>query len=1491
MRRPSAPTASQVLSRGRGQAFGNIPIPFTGEIGQSVANRFRPKLSPKDYFEEDEDQRTWVGDVLRKNTPSEGDVKRVQNRIIHIVKKDLRNQAKAGTASLSVSTPRNATEFAEQERARLTGQQSPSQQPGDDDSFQVAGIDLSGLGLSDEAKRKIEEEAAAINADRNIAENFAFEAAQFIAGAPIAAKAVIHDIPREAIQGKADTAKALGTGIKEDFEYRYGPLAKGDIKRFGSRVEERPLSFGLDALAAYGAAGSGSKLAAQPFKKLPGKPGEVARFMGARSGFRGDGDPGKYVRPKRKVMTAADDAFDPETGAINPRAAVQVSEIDQPLRSYNPYTRLGQIGAGKVKSAVNRNLQSRANARLGRGDNLGVLKPFTNPSQYDRAIRPKVRKEWWAGTIETYGELSRQVNQLGNAINKATARAAAKQPLREGGKISKRQAHQQVTDALYVQMHHLNDVPGKSPRQAIGDWIAQASDETLELAEKHFRVKGRQRVQQRMLELPDDLISTDPRAWDNAFREAVHSSKRASFYSSKELVESGALPLSTVTRRQVAPWLAVHSKKRLPMHWSDEPVSFREWLDYVQTKNLDDMIPQEWIDEMPPAMRPKSHISYDDPALQVADDAVLTQLRDELRSVSDDLERVKELEGLETGFTPDDIARFPGQSPRAALEAAAARLEKDIAKRVDSQGGPVNPQNARPAAQQSAEQALPPVPEGHVRLYRGESSSGKSAPIEAERRGMSYTDDPEYARMYAEGGDIRHVDVPVADAEAAKLPTRLSPFRDRPDLAPSQSSAAEYLLSDELASRAGKLPPSQATRPATGMADELMDPDNPVAPSFRDPNTGEVAQFNPQGPAYVPHVPADRKAGGAIPAAVRTGSRPFTGRKYQPSRQSAISTANVETDVSKLIPGAVDDALRTAQSSRTAGRIMNDVAYDNPSTGNKVFRPGDNPAEVVPPDAKMIEVGSVQRLLGQGFENALAEGRFNLSGVSVRTARQFADDVGKAGKGSYVAVPKEAWDVLEALTKPRGQGGKLMDVWLNPWRRYLLALAPRWYINNFFGNTLLFGFANADDVGAMGRGLWRSLNPKWGKSAQDAVPSGIYAVEGMGGGKGLTHWLIRQNQKFENVMRRANYLALQDKHLKRAGIPGLGSKIKGGKNVRANPDEVLRVMGRMPEKFKRNLLTEFERTIGDYIKMTPLERNVVRRAAPFYSWFRVIGRVMATMPRDAPIRTRVATLVSQVANEEVNPLDPFMQLYEQGSLPAGKALPGVPDDWRLSTNALNPYTSLNEVALPLASGQFGQAIAGASQVIHPGGSAIIQQATGRGPFGQRLFGGPNVDQPQPFGKDRLVRSPGSEAFEQQPVRKDLSDQLLEALPLTSLFMPSARQQFVPDGASGPFDDASLYEMARASDSPVGSLIRTAVPFGRTKSNAELYWPDSEEDTRNRVPITPNEKLRQALGLTGVRFYRYRPENILSNYQEDLEEFTTEQGRTRNRILDSPLNTR
>jgi len=99
---------------------------------------------------------------------------------------------------------------------------------------------------------------------------------------------------------------------------------------------------------------------------------------------------------------------------------------------------------------------------------------------------------------------------------------------------------------------------------------------------------------------------------------------------------------------------------------------------------------------------------------------------------------------------------------------------------------------------------LPPVPEGHVRLYRGHTTlKGKGLPEWVAKetegaRGNWFTDKLEHAKWYAERapeGSISYVDVPRAEAEAARVSNLGGEA-----LSFSRDPEREFLLSKERAS-------------------------------------------------------------------------------------------------------------------------------------------------------------------------------------------------------------------------------------------------------------------------------------------------------------------------------------------------------------------------------------------------------------------------------------------------------------------------------------------------------------------------------------------------------------------------------------------------------------------------------------------------------------------------------------------------------------------
>jgi len=219
------------------------------------------------------------------------------------------------------------------------------------------------------------------------------------------------------------------------------------------------------------------------------------------------------------------------------------------------------------------------------------------------------------------------------------------------------------------------------------------------------------------------------------------------------------------------------------------------------------------------------------------------------------------------------------------------------------------------------------------------------------------------------------------------------------------------------------------------------------------------------------------------------------------------------------------------------------------------------------------------------------------------------DEVMANPKG-YVAVPKAHYDAaLGMMRDPRTTVGKKFDNMMNTWKSGMLVYAPRWWVNNAIGNSLMYGMLAGADLRSV-RQAWRSLRRD---DLADILPpdvkehgfvnevlEGRRAFDNPGDNRVLTRVgrftesMFHLQNSFEQVWRRAAYINQLKKQARDAGV--LDRKLRI-----ADADEALiAAADELPGYVKADALDKALRFLGDYQNMTQFERQYMRRVFPFY---------------------------------------------------------------------------------------------------------------------------------------------------------------------------------------------------------------------------------------------------------------------------------------------------
>jgi len=210
----------------------------------------------------------------------------------------------------------------------------------------------------------------------------------------------------------------------------------------------------------------------------------------------------------------------------------------------------------------------------------------------------------------------------------------------------------------------------------------------------------------------------------------------------------------------------------------------------------------------------------------------------------------------------------------------------------------------------------------------------------------------------------------------------------------------------------------------------------------------------------------------------------------------------------------------------------------------------------------------------------------------------------QAVQGAQYIVPKEVKTALRSMSKEYDHWTfRMIRRFTSPWRTFVLTLSPKWYVNNLFGNVILAtleGVRPQDWLSA-----WRKVRA--GNMPAEIVGQSINSFEEGAStvvGRGLKDIALHESNR-----------ALRD-------------TLKA-KTARLNEvvDEFSRtaVMDRAMRTgaTREAALHRAYEAMVDYGNLGPLERGFVRSVLPFYAWQKGMVKLIARMPADHPLATRL----------------------------------------------------------------------------------------------------------------------------------------------------------------------------------------------------------------------------------------------------------------------------
>lgn len=646
-------------------------------------------------------------------------------------------------------------------------------------------------------------------------------------------------------------------------------------------------------------------------------------------------------------------------------------------------------------------------------------------------------------------------------------------------------------------------------------------------------------------------------------------------------------------------------------------------------------------------------------------------------------------------------------------------------------------------------------------------------------------------------------------------------------------------LIDETQRRAvesGLVTPETARASATRAVDVLLGGGkwDPQAQSIVTPagfRAGPEARF-------LPDIAVDRIGRTAVGRAVGRLTKP---KVYQ-SHGTLIGRGGVVT--SGLLPvHATRTVIAHEQLSGNVGRLIEQTAFRHGgevASGPKALKL----LQADPDNVVLVSRRGVQHALSQMQE--LQPGQALNETTAGAIFHEVAPDAVavRANPHDFIAVPKAAMDEWRTAAKAPTSLGRGYDSVLSLWKSGLLAFTPRWYTNNLVTNAALYGLAAGPDLRSLR--LARSEALKQPGVVPERIASTAAAEYGrtapaLGRVEALPRFKngaaagFALNNRLESFWRRAAYI-----HAAKGLL-----RDDGGKFRHLTQEEVADRIAAMPEPMKAEAIRITEQFMGNFRHFNRLERDVLKRVFPFYSWMRFVGSLTVGLPFRSPLRAQALALMSEARKVE-NPLDEIRPLYQRGRINIhGFGLP---------TTGMNPFATAQDFIAAAASGANPADVAtelvraGAQQ----GSSPLVQIAagtwSGRNPFTGRDYSAPPGygGSVAAFGQEPQRFNQATGQWETYHPTPSLLEQVAQAVP----YVPQLRSMLA--GANRPYDVTSTPD-----------LIQHALGGG--PPSWQLFKP-SPVTGRGQAPLPYISPLAQILGFN---IQRIDPQADVAAYQREL----------------------
>jgi len=252
-----------------------------------------------------------------------------------------------------------------------------------------------------------------------------------------------------------------------------------------------------------------------------------------------------------------------------------------------------------------------------------------------------------------------------------------------------------------------------------------------------------------------------------------------------------------------------------------------------------------------------------------------------------------------------------------------------------------------------------------------------------------------------------------------------------------------------------------------------------------------------------------------------------------------------------------------------------------------------------------------------------------------------------------VFLPTEVVQNLKKLKPSEGGFGTVLETPAKVFRTSVLALSPRWHVNNIIGGfiTTMLRAENPLTIWKYAKDAWQmakegGLGKLEGEAGQLMAPEGATRLQGeffkQGRVKGIDPTSFMHNTGAGTTLRRL----LESDWAQRAKAAG-SSVVEKSYNFNAMFDDFYKSLSYLEgegkglakgmskqEAMKAGIARARDMMIR-WDTLTPLERESMRMIMPFYSWTNTVLKYLATYPSDHPWRTSFISSLAQAEQDDM----------------------------------------------------------------------------------------------------------------------------------------------------------------------------------------------------------------------------------------------------------------